>query len=117
MIPCLAFSTRILEVVSERYRNSGIPGLSNFSLILSFSNNLFYLEYYKMTTAATTATTTSAAAAAEKMGGETTVEVQVEVKKNTSVLMFLSPEVASYFIGERVSIAILDAGLHGFLWV
>jgi len=72
-----------------------------------------------MTTAATTTTTSaaSAAAAAEKMEGETTVEMQMKVKKNTSVLMFLSPEVASYFIGERVSIVILDTGLHGFLLV
>ena len=71
-----------------------------------------------MTTAATTTTTSaaSAAAAAEKMEGETTVEMQMKVK-STSVLMFLSPEVASYFIGERVSIVILDTGLHGFLLV
>jgi len=61
-----------------------------------------------MTTVATTTTTSAAAAAAaaaEKMEGETTVKMQVEVKKNTSVLMFLSPEVASYFIGEPVSMS------------
>ena len=71
-----------------------------------------------MTTAATTTSAASAAAAAaEKMEGETTVEMQMKVKKSTSVLMFLSPEVASYFIGERVPIVILDTGLHEFLRV
>jgi len=70
-----------------------------------------------MTTVATTTTTTSAvaAAAAEKMEGETMVKM--EVKKDTSVLMFLSPEVASYFIGEPVSMLPQIQMLHGFHWV
>ena len=51
----------------------------------------------------------TATTATEKMGGATTVQMQVKVeddalesKKSISRLMFLSPEVASYFIGEPV---------------
>jgi len=56
-----------------------------------------------------TTVTATTAAATEKIEGATTVQMQVKVeddalesKKSISRLMFLSPEVASYFIGEPV---------------
>lgn len=62
----------------------------------------------------------TSAASANKVEEKTTVQMQmkdkdVQVKKSASAFMFLTPEVASYFVGEHGDVT-LDLAVTGLIF-